>query len=522
MSENKIKRLALPLANAVFIILTLVYLVGVFNHPYIGLALENKGDNWIVVYSDSHGEGARLGIREGDIILKIDDLTPGSHPAIQKWGEVEGVAALSVASPGEEIRSFQIAKYPYIKTLSNEFPMIVIGLCFWLIGFYSVFKRPLLQQAQALFWLNWLIGLLFILAPASSRGLFLAKELMFIGYSLAPLLLLYFLTVLVKIEQHRFFRIMIRLLCILPVLIVITILLKWLSLVYAVSELRTMSLANGLIGTLAALLFLFGVKQPADQHGKNQIAIMLVGVMVSLLPFVILTAIPIIVGNEPIFYPRFTALFIVFLPLTMSYVVINQYLPDARKILKDISTYFITGIVTSLILYIVLYTSGRIPINDIDIYLSLFALTTGSIIVFFGLRFIGNKISDRLGFVKGFENKGKWSERKELLRPDDETSVLKDLTDQLKLEGVVAFLQNNESFYLSKGVGRYNDNSMEQKVLEDYYLSKSGTIYVGQILPLNFPAEFYFPFVDGEFKCGLFLGYRRSHITMVTQEIPLT
>lgn len=255
MYANKVKGLVLPFANVVFIVLSILYLIGIFNYPYMGLALENREGNWTVVYGDPYGEGTRLGIHEGDIILQIDGLSPENSPSVQQWKEAEGVATLTVISSQGEQEFIHVAKYPYITTLSHELPMIAVGLCFWLIGLYAVFRHPLLGQARALFWLNWLIGLLFIIAPASGRGVFLAKELVFMGFPLVSILLIYFIAVLSKIEENKIFKIIFRLFWTLPVVIGITIILKWMGFVYDVSQLRTMSLASGLMGSLMSLVF---------------------------------------------------------------------------------------------------------------------------------------------------------------------------------------------------------------------------------------------------------------------------
>jgi len=517
-NKNKLKRLALPVANAVFIILSLVYLVSVFNQPYMGLAVEKNEGNWTVIYSDPHGEGTRLGIRQGDIVMQINGMSPEACSSVQRWGEVEGVSTLVIKSSGMvEPQVIQVTVHPYIRTLTSELPLIVVGLCFWLFGLYAVVKRPLLRQAQALFWLNWLIGLLFIMVPASSRGLFLAKELMFIGFSLAPLLLLNFIAVLLKLEKQRPIRILLWLLGVLPLLITITIVLKWLGLVYAVNKLRTMTLVSGLIGFLAAGHILFGLlRYLGARPEKNRMSMLLVGLIGSLFPFIILTGIPITLGIDPILYPRFTALFIVFLPVTMTYVVINQYLPDARKMLKGILIYLITGIVTSLFLYYLLNASGWIPLRDIDIYLSLLTLTTATIIFLHVLKFLENKITHRLS--DGQQNQENLTDRKEALPPDDEKTILEDLVRRCELEGAMVVVEEGDSYY-TQAVGRYEENLREKKELEEHYQRISNTAST-QIFPRTFPAEFYFPFVCQSYKCGLFLGYRRSHITMSVQEVP--
>lgn len=117
----------------------------------------------------------------------------------------------------------------------------------------------------------------------------------------------------------------------------------------------------------------------------------------------------------------------------------------------------------------------------------------------------------------------KWNKREKTFLTDNENLVLEELACRLDLEGTLAFVEENGDPYVVKASGRFCANPMEQKVLEEYYLSSfSNTANSsGQILPRGFPAEFYFPFVSENFTCGLFLGYRRSHITLAAQEIPI-
>jgi len=93
--------------NAVFVTLCLI---GLFRHPYIGLTLENQEEVWTVVAVDPYGEGARLGISEGDIIVQLDGLFPELHPSVRKWHELEGVSVLIVQTPGEASRTVDIVQ----------------------------------------------------------------------------------------------------------------------------------------------------------------------------------------------------------------------------------------------------------------------------------------------------------------------------------------------------------------------------------------------------------------------------
>lgn len=521
MWKIKHKDWALLLGNAVFVILCLVCLIDLFNYPYIGLTLENQGKDWTVINIDPYGEGAHSGIREGDIILQLDGLTPELHPSARKWHEVVGVSVLIVQTPEEAARTVHVMRPSPVKTIFSEMILIIVGLCFWLMGLNARIKRPNLQPARALFRLNWLVGLLFVLTPASSRGLWFAKELMFVGLALASPLLVHFMAVLLKREQEKNYRSIMVLLLILPILILLTILLKWSGLVYAVSELRAMSLISALFGFTIACILLFRLwGLPATEPDKNQINLMLVGLLAGLLPFLIFTVVPILAGLEPVLYSRVTALFVAILPFTMSYAVIHQYLPDSRKLLQDGFTYLMTGIITSLILYGFLLGNGWLPSNDIDSYLVLFALTMGTIFLFSCLNFVGRKLAERSDTGKDTTNNEEWSEHKEALHPDDEKAILEELSHRLKLEGALVIIEQGGSIVLLKACGRYDDNQAEQQALEEYHPKNLKTAQTGQLLPRTFPAEFYFPFVTGSFSCGLFLGYRRSRITLNAQELP--
>ncbi|WP_242831247.1 hypothetical protein [Desulfitobacterium dehalogenans] len=488
MWKIKHENWALLLSNAIFVILCLVCLIGLLRYPYIGLVLKNNEETWTVVTVDPYGEGARSGVSEGDIILQMDGLAPEQHSSVRIWHEVVDVSVLIVQTPGEAARTVHIVQPSPFKTLLSEMTLIIVGLCFWLMGLKARMKRPNLQPASALFRLNWLVGLLFVLTPASSRGLWFAKELMFIGVALAAPLLVHYIAVLLKREQEKSYRTIMGLLLILPVLILFTILLKWSGFVYAVSELRAMSLLNGLFGFTAACTLLFRLwGLPATEPEKNRINLILVGLLAGLLPFLIFTVVPILAGVEPVMYSRITALFVAILPFTMSYAVIHQYLPDSRKLVQEGFAYLMAGIVTSLILYGFLSARGWLPGKDIDSYLALFALTMGTILLFLSLKFVGHKLAERFDTGQEAASNEDWTEHKEALHPDDEKAILEELSRRLKLEGALVFVEQDGSVFLMKACGRYESNQAEQQALEEYHLTSLKTVHTGQLLPRTFP-----------------------------------
>jgi len=516
------RRLAFRIANAAFVLVCLVYFTVLVNHPYVGLSIENRGGDWTVTFSDPHGEAYRLGIHTGDIVLKIDNDDPGTYPSTEKWGDVEGASAITVKSSGEPISVAQIVKPPFTYTLLSELPMAALGFIFWLIGLVTVFKRPFLVQARAIFWLNWLVGLVIIVAPASSRGLMLARELEVIGFSLVPALLVNFVSVLTN-TRNRLNQLIIWVLCLISALIFTILILKGLGVVFSAAEIRKLALANGLIGTVTVLCNLVRlIKLPADKPEKNQAIIVLVGLAIGLLPFIILTAVPILLDIDLIVNPKISTLFIAIVPITLSYIVVNESLPDGRKFIEVIIISLVSGILTSWLFTWLLALIGEIKKLNIETYLSLLSLTIMALFIFNLFKALLHYAIDKILGTQGncrIENKiaelnGNPSSMNEVL-------IVEELVNQLGLEGAFVIAEDLKGWQTKTAVGRYLGNTNEQAIMEEYYQTAKSTRHSIETFSNDFPVEMYIPFVSDDFICGMFLGHRRSYIRFQSNEVLL-
>ena len=515
------RRLAFRIANAAFIIVCLVYITVLFNHPYVGLNLENRGVEWTVTSSDPHGESYRAGIRVGDTVYKINNADPGAHPSIHKWGDAEGATEITVQSPGESLKVVRIAKQSFAFVLLSALPMVALGFVFWLIGLVTVFKRPFLVQARALFWLNWLVGIVIIIAPASSRGLILAKELELIGFSIVPVLLVKFIYVFVN-ERTTWSRLIIWVLGLISTLVLTLLALKGLGAVFTVGVIRKLVLVNGLIGTVTVLWYLFKlIRLPEDKPEKNQAAVLLAGLAVGLLPFVLLTAIPILLNVNPIVGSQVSTLFVAIIPIILSYVVVNKSLPDGSEFLGFLTSSLIYGILTSGFLTGFLLAVGIIKKLNVETYLSLLSLTIMALVVYNIFKALLhnaiNKILDTRGNdsfeKKSVEINGNLSSMNLVL-------IVEELVNQLGIEGAVVIAEDLEGWYKNSAVGCYLKNTTHLAIIEDYYLTAKSTIQSLEIFSNDFPAEIYIPFVSNDFTCGIFLGHRRSYVRFQSNEIP--
>jgi two-component system, NarL family, sensor histidine kinase ComP len=520
--DKILRRLAFQFANAAFVIVSLVYFIILVNHPYVGLSIESRVGNWNVTYSDPHGEGYRLGIHTGDIVLKINNVDPGMYPSAKKWGDAEGASSITMKRSGEPIKVVQIEKPPISYTLLSELPMATLGVIFWLVGLVTVFKRPFLAQACAIFWLNWLIGLVIILAPASSRGLILARELEAIGFSLAPALLVNFVSIFAN-QFDRLNRLIIRILCLISVIVATFLILDELGVAFLDTAIRKLLLANGLIGTMTGLFNLVKlIKLPTDKPERNQAIIVLSGLAMGLLPFILLTAVPILLDSNLIVNPKVSTLFIAIVPISLSYVVANNSLPDGRKFIEFVIISLVSGILTSCLFTCLLLPIGVIKELNIETYLLLLSLTIMALVSFNFIRAILQNAIDKIFAAYGNRRiEHKIVELHGNPSSVSEALILEELMNQLGLEGVFVIAEDQNGWHTRNAVGRFHGNNAEQAVMEDYYQAATRTRHSIETFSSDFPAEIYIPFISDDFVCGVFLGHRRSYIRFQSNEVLL-
>ncbi|HEY8910605.1 MAG TPA: ATP-binding protein [Desulfosporosinus sp.] len=518
-----IRRLAFKIANAAFVIICLVYVAVLFNHPYVGLALENREDGWNVIFSDPHGESYRLGVRVGDTVYKIDNVDPGAYPSTQKWGEAEGASALTVKSPEEPLKVVRIEKQSFAFVLLSVLPMVTLGFVFWLVGLVTMFKRPFIVQARSLFWLNWLVGLVIIIAPASSRGLILARELELIGFSLVPVLLVRHVSVFViGNTHHKWNRFIVRVLCFVATLVFMLLALKGIGAVFSVGVIRKLALINGIIGTVTAIWYLFKlIRLPADKPEKNQ-AILLAGLAMGILPFVLLSAIPMLLDVNPIVDSQISTLFVAIIPIILSYVVVNKSLPDGGEFLGFLISSSIYSMLTSVFVTSFLFLIGFIKNLNIETYLSMLSLTIIALVIYNLIKaLLHNAIDKMLDSHGNYRIEKKSEEINRSLSSINETLIVEELMNQLGLEGAFVISEDLEGWYTNSAVGRYLEKTNDQAIMADYYRTAKSTTHSIETFYSGFPAEVYIPFVSNNFTCGIFLGHRCSYVRFQANEIPL-
>ena len=519
------RRQAYYYASAAFILLWLMYFIAIINQPYIGLDLKNINGQWVVHASDPYGEGYKSGVRVGDVILKINNNDTGKYRFVQRWSQAEGASTIVVRRIDQPTDiMIKIPTRTVLENALSDMPMAILGLVFWLLGFITWFKRSFFVQARALFWLNWFIGLAIVFAPASSRCLIFARELEYITLSLVSVLLIYFFSVFPNENNNRVNRLGRYILVFISVTIII------LNVLYSSGIVDSIVIVKKLVYSTLIIAILFMswniralIKLPNDKPEKNQASIVLLGMSIGLLPFVLLTVLPQLFNFKPILYAKVSTLFVFIIPVTWYYVVVNKYLPDSRRLLRDIIAYLIVGVIVNFFVTYILFSLKVVSTLNLEVYLSSLSLTLVFTFCFSYLRIVIIKVVDRFVF---FEEKQAFKNKilelnASLSSINEEDRILDEVVKILAIEGAFIVEEDAKGGYQKKAVGRFLGKQSEQAVLEEFYQTYNKINLDVIILPLDFPAEVYIPFVSDNFTCGIFLGHRFSHVKFERDELPL-
>lgn len=525
MLEKVFRRRAYYIASAAFFLLTLIYFVSLFNHPYIGIWLEDSKGRWTVHDSDPHGEAYDLGIRIGDVILKVDGREPADYPLVQKRKLVEGANTLEFLQPGSGTpKDVAIPKPKFLVTFLREAPMTLMGVLFWLLGLITWIKRPFLVQARAMFWLNCLLGLVIALAAASSRAVFLAWELENIVFSFVPSMLAGFMAVFPVENKTAVNHYGTRILGGAAVVFSLATILQSLSLIDAADLLRQFIFLSVLLGLgLALWNLIMSIRLPnKDDLQKNQVILVFLGMAVGLLPFAAFTALPGTIGLPPLLAGEVTGLSLAVIPATWSYILVSKHLPNGRSLLASLLTFFVTAIVLCLAAFFVLFATGIVGSLSLEVSLALFSLTLLLLLVMLVVRAgVGCLVNTLLLGFKQMVNKTRILELNENLASINAETILEEVTKALNLEGALVIAEDGNGWKTYWGCGRYQKNLQEQAVMEEFFHSSIKGGESASLLPSNFPATVYIPFSAQDFVCGVFLGERTSRVKIRPEELPL-
>ncbi|MCD1261366.1 hypothetical protein B5M42_021425 [Paenibacillus athensensis] len=308
--------------------------------PYVGLDLEfNQDKQWVVKYVDTQGVSVQLDIKAGDMIKQVDGVNPSEFPSVIKWRTIEQAHSLTVLRNGFEHEITFDKENPamdvWLPLLEGAFSLIIGILLFMKMRLSpSARQLSLFFLAGAVIWFSF---------GASIRGDTTGKVLIG-GFMTAFSVMFYHFLVLFFKEKVNVDlpRKVISYLYALALFISAVRLLyyaPWLaSLIYPYNSFITLTFfSSGFLINLIMLALVYFKYRKDDLYLSAIIKNVWFSLLVSVLPIITLSFLPLLVTGEYFIHANLTSCFLLFFPLFSVYLIASNRLYDIGIILRRVA-----------------------------------------------------------------------------------------------------------------------------------------------------------------------------------------
>lgn len=327
-------------------------------YPYIGLEVDTNGEEQLFVKKlDSTGAAMELGIKEGDVILSINNVDPHNNRTVTKYSLIEQADTITIKR-GNAVITYDLLVHGYIKQFfyHNLFPFLLLMLT-QLFSFLLFIKKKQEKSTFALIILLQLYGISMFSGAASSVADPIAQFIAIGILLLIPLLLLHFFYTYFQKYDIKLVSYLTLKILYFTNFTVIGLSLLFLNLplgstFYVLSRLLVLLM---FVINLLFTIWLFGrsfIKYRKSFYGTI-FKIIIIGSGIAFLPFFSLYALPTIFLKTTFISGELGFLCTSFLPLTLVYLVIAHRLLDIDLYIRRIFYYSLLAIVPAVTLTIV-------------------------------------------------------------------------------------------------------------------------------------------------------------------------
>ncbi|MDF2606247.1 MAG: sensor histidine kinase [Bacillales bacterium] len=332
-------------------IISLYIITFTIKNPYIGLSAESVGNEYKINKVFSNGWAYNSGIKNGDKIISINGNNPGEHPTLAKYGNIEQIKSIKVENN-------EYTKTYYIQDTLSEIelyshliiPLSVVVLCISL-GLFLYIREEKNIASIWVFLFLFLISVCYLSASGSARDDSFSKVIFLFSLMAMPLSIILFLYHYIK-NKYSLTFVKKRTLYVLTTLLFIAISTLTISLsatsIYEITLNLVLVLFLFQIFLLIFLLVKSYIKTP-NQSFKVSLKILITGKMIAFFPFLFLNLIPTMLFNREIISGEFSSMFIIFVPLTYTYLLLTDQVFDIDFVFSKAKYYLSATIIFTLI-----------------------------------------------------------------------------------------------------------------------------------------------------------------------------
>lgn len=360
------KSFLIPSALLVMLLVIVIYLTSViYLNVYIGLSVSSDESNrYVVSYVDERGWAAGHNISKGDIVLQVNGDSPVHYLQVLRFGNVEQADTLTIGhmNPSQQshIETYTIGHVHPVNHIVFHL-LIPLGLLVLFVGLsvYLYIKQREDKAAWLLILFFVTIGVCYLSAFASGRSDAVGKMILSTFMPLSSVLYIHFMHVYLRQFHVQFVKKGILAIYYLFVLIVALIEIGYhVFRIGTYEDVYEWNVAFSLILFISAIVFsivnliiLFVKHRHTTLNSFLKYS--LTGHLVAFLPFILLNAVPRIVGFS-LAPSILTTLFLFVIPIVYFYLITSKQLFDIDFAFNRFKYYTVISLAPSILLLVLL------------------------------------------------------------------------------------------------------------------------------------------------------------------------
>lgn len=485
------------------------------NKPYMGIVLSNSSGLWQVESVDLNGIAYQQGMSTGEIPIEVNGQPAAAF--LEKYtgaGEVYGaiIENLTVSDATGRIESANLqSSFPSTSAVAELTMWFITCLTFWSIGFYVFLRRPDKAAPRLMTLAGLFFGLTLSTVMAGERIIPFAAQISACSLAISPAILLHFFLVL-PAEREWLHNKPLLYLIYLPAAITIALFpivgfengqpLPWFRNVRLMLAVLTLMAVGAVV--------IYNYVRAGSPRTKQQMKIMLIGGLSSLVPFLVLNFLYTEVWKQNGVPFGVHVLFISLIPVSMGYAVITQRLLDIDIIIRRGVIYGTITVIMALILGLAIFfiLSYRTAV-DIPEQVILALVLGGTATFLFGPVSKGvESVVDRLFYKDRYDYRQiiqNLSNSLNSVKGFSETSrlIVGTTVSTLNLSGAALFVKTlSGPFEISASQGSYVSSDTQNMLLS--LISGPEMIKFPESASSVIPeVEYLVPFVTGDIEVGI-------------------
>jgi two-component system sensor histidine kinase ComP len=325
------------------------------NNTYIGIVVEKSiTRDWVIKTFENTTPELKANLEIGDIVKEVDHQRAELHSSIQRWSTIDQAKTITVIHNNEE----KIIPIPHITLWESidfkHYLYEIISVFFALLIFL---KAPKSQSARLLALVFLSIALVYMSLGASGRGDIIGKIFVTSGLMVIPIVFLHFLIVFFK--EKGDIVLPDKMLKYLYGIVLISLLSKSAYFFpprisnYVYDSSSTITILYFLMGiglNFSFLIHIYFKYRKESNYLSTVIKTIWFGLFVSFFPFAFLSSLPLLLNQPAWLNPDYTGAFILFFPITFTYLILSKRLYDIDVLLRRFLVTLIIGLIPSTVI----------------------------------------------------------------------------------------------------------------------------------------------------------------------------